>query len=46
VSAQRNPGGLERFLRLFTDIRAGEAGEREGFRGDGGLAARRQAAFD
>jgi len=26
VSAQRNPSGAERFLRLFTDIRAGEAG--------------------
>ncbi len=26
VSAQRNPGGVERILRLFTDIRAGEAG--------------------
>src|SRR5437867_10213829 len=26
MSAQRSPGGAERLLRLFTDIRAGEAG--------------------
>ena len=26
MSADRKPGGAERFLRLFTDIRAGEAG--------------------